>query len=235
MSQDDGPRSIKNVTPPEFQADLAGLAGSSTPPSGAGAGTAEGVPPATPDQGSAWWGTTWRAGNWEGPTWRGAWGYVATPRPSFPWVGVLLLLLGAALLLHQLDPRLDSVAVFSTALGILFLVAWAQRLSRLALWPAVIFLSYGIARLAVGLGVVEGAGWTTLGVGVGLAVGWLVSTMQGGGSRWTLLFAGGFALIGLTQVSAHVAGLEWVGAAFWAIVIMGLGLFVLWSGLRRRA
>ena len=217
------PRGIKNVTPPDVAAELE--ASRSSP------GSPEGGPV---DDGTGWRRTTWRSGTWQGTYWEGNWSS-ATPRRTFPWFGLFVILVGVALLLQALEPRLDGAGLFAIAAGIPFFLAWSTRQSRFALWPAVIFLGYGVARLAVGLELVVGGGWTTLGIGAGLLVGWLLSTARGGGSRWTLLFAGLFLLFGLVQVSAQFAGLNWFGDAFWAVAIIALGVFLLGSGLRRRA
>ena len=237
MTDDGAPPGIKNVTPPEVAAELA-TSGRGAPSAGSSTADAQGPGTSwsgTPTDGrGGWQRTTWQASGWQGTLWRGSW-TPGTPRRTFPWFGLFILLVGVALLLDALDPRLDGAGLVLIAAGIPFLLAWAARRSRLALWPAVILLGYGIARIAVGLGLVQGDGWTTLGVGLGLLIGWSLSALRGGGSRWTLVFAGLFLLFGIVQVSAHAAGLGGIGGVVPAALIIALGAALLASGLRRRA
>ena len=168
-------------------------------------------------------------------SWTASW-YVATPKrgPAVSWVGAILVLLGVALLLHQLDPRLDAWGLVTLVFGLALVMAWAARRSGIALWLGVTLLGYGTARLLVGLDVLAGRGWTTVGIGTGFAVGWLASLARGRARTWPLLIAGLFVLVGLAQLAAELPELQGFDAYVGPIIVIALGLLLIGSGLRRR-
>lgn len=155
-------------------------------------------------------------------------------RPVFPWLGVLLLVVGGSLLVHEAVPRLDGGALAALIVGSGLWVAWVTGRSGLALWAAVVLLGYGVARLLVGLDVVEGRGWTTLGVGVGLATGWLVARIRSSGSDWVLALAALFALVGAAQLAEHVEPLRGLDRVAAPLVIVGVGVLVIVASFRGR-
>lgn len=155
-------------------------------------------------------------------------------QPAFPWLGVLLLVVGGSLLVHELVPRLDGVALAAIILGLGLGVAWATGRSGLALWAAVVLLGYGVARLLVGLDIVEGRGWTTLGVGVGLAAGWVVARVRSRGSEWVLALAGLFVLVGAAQLAEHVEQLRGLDRLVAPLVVVGVGVLVMVASFRGR-
>ena len=182
---------------------------------------------ATPGPGAtlgsnAAWGTGW-------------YGTARVRGPAFPWAGAILVLLGVAFLLHQLDPRLDAWGLVTFALGVALVVAWLARRSRIALWPGAILLGYGAAVLLLGLGVLSGPGWTTLGVGVGFLAGWVASWVRGGTSTWPLLVAGLFALIGAGQLVAELPELQGLDRYAAPVIVIGLGALLILSGMRRQS
>lgn len=171
---------------------------------------------------SAAWGTGW-------------YGTARVRGPAFPWAGAILVLLGVAFLLHQLDPRLDAWGLVTFALGVALVVAWLAGRSRIALWPGTILLGYGAAVLLLGLGVLSGPGWTTLGVGVGFLAGWVASWVRGGTSTWPLLVAGLFALIGAGQLVAELPELQGLDRYAAPVIVIGLGALLILSGMRRQS
>ncbi len=163
-------------------------------------------------------------------------GWYGTARvrgPAFPWAGAILVLLGVAFLLHQLDPQLDAWGLVTFALGVALVVAWLVGRSRIALWPGVILLGYGAAVLLLGLGVLSGPGWTTLGIGVGFLAGWLASWVRGGTSTWPLLIAGLFVAVGAGQLVAELPELQGMGRYVAPVIVIGLGALLILSGMRR--
>ncbi len=177
-------------------------------------------PGATLDSGAAW-GVGW-------------YGTARVRGPAFPWAGAILVLLGVAFLLHQLDPLLDAWGLVTFALGVALVVAWAMGRSRIALWPGVILLGYGAAVLLLRLGVLSGRGWTTLGIGIGFLAGWLVSWVRGGTSTWPLLIAGLFVLVGAGQLVAQLPELQGLDRYVAPVIVIGLGALLIVSGMRRR-
>jgi hypothetical protein len=184
-------------------------------------GQATPVPGATLDS-SAVWGIGW-------------YGTARVRGPAFPWAGAILVLLGVAFLLHQLAPELDAWGLLTFALGIVLVAAWLMGRSRIALWPGAILLGYGAAVLLLGLGVLSGNGWTTLGVGVGFLAGWFASWVRGGTSTWPLLIAGLFALIGAGQLVAELPELRGLDRYAAPVIVIGLGALLILSGMRRQS
>ena len=182
---------------------------------------------ATPGPGATFgsnaaWGTGW-------------YGTARVRGPAFPWAGAILVLLGVAFLLHQLDPELDAWGLVTFALGVALVVAWLVGRSRIALWPGAVLLGYGAAVLLLGLGVLSGPGWTTLGVGVGFLAGWVASWVRGGTSTWPLLVAGLFALIGAGQLVAELPELQGLDRYAAPVIVIGLGALLILSGMRRQS
>ena len=185
------------------------------------AGWATRDPGATLDSGAAW-GVGW-------------YGTARVRGPAFPWAGAILVLLGVAFLLNQLDPRLDAWGLVTFALGVALVVAWAMGRSRIALWPGAVLLGYGAAVLLLRLGVLSGHGWTTIGIGVGFLAGWLASWLRGGTSTWPLLIAGLFVLVGAGQLVAELPELQGLDRYVAPVVVIGLGALLILSGMRRQS
>ena len=176
-------------------------------------------PGATFDQGAAW-GVGW-------------YGTARVRGPAFPWAGAILVLLGVAFLLHEVDRQLDAWGLVTLALGVALVAAWGMGRSRIALWPGVILLGYGAAILLLGLGLVSGRGWTTLGIGIGFLAGWLAAWVRGGTSTWPLLMAGLFVLVGAAQLVAQLPELQGLDRYVAPVVVIGLGALLIVSGMRR--
>jgi hypothetical protein len=168
----------------------------------------------------------------------GAWGIgfrttSVQSRAAFPWVGAILVLLGIAFLAHAADPSLDGWGLVTVGLGVALCVAWATGRSRLVLWPGVVLLGYGAARVLLGLAVLAGDGWTTVGIGVGFAVGWLALRTRGPAGSWSLVVAALVVLIGVAQLAAELPALLGVQAYVAPVIVIVLGLLLLLSGRRR--
>lgn len=162
----------------------------------------------------------WYAANWEGGWERGR---------GYPWAGAILVLLGAAFLLHQLVPALDATALVALALGAALVSLWILGRSRLALWAGAILLGYAAARLLVGADVLTGRGWTTLGIGLGLAAGWLASRVRGGVGTWPLLLAALFALVGAAQLGEAQPFMRDVDRFGAPVVVIAIGVLLIAS------
>ena len=119
------------------------------------------------------------------------------------------------------------------ALGVALVVAWVMGRSRIALWPGAILLGYGAAVLLLGLGVLSGNGWTTLGIGVGFLAGWLAAWVRRGASTWPLLIAGLFVLVGAAQLVAELPELQGLDRYVAPVVVIGLGALLILAGMRR--
>jgi hypothetical protein len=165
--------------------------------------------------------------------WNGAPGIRVVGRPAFPWAGAILVVLGVAFLVHQLVPALDGWALVTFVLGAALCVAWLAGRSTLALWPGVMLLGYGVARLLLGLGVIAGDGWTTMGIGVGFAAGWLALQVRGHVGSWPLVLAALFVLVGAAELASELPALVGVDAYAGPIVVILLGLLLIATRWRR--
>lgn len=170
-----------------------------------------------------------RGGGWVG----GFYGSRRGSRSAFPWAGAILVVLGVAFLVHEAEPALDGWGLVTITLGGVFFVAWATGRSWIALWPGVLLLGYGAARVLVGLGVLAGPGWTTVGIGLGFVAGWLALRGRGHVGSWPLVIAGLCVLVGAADLATEVPALLGIEAYVppLVVVVLGLGLIVL--GRRR--
>lgn len=158
------------------------------------------------------------------PDW-GSWGWTGGGR-RFPLLGVVLVLLGAGLLIRQLDPRIGWSTLVFLALALAFSGAWLLGRSRFAVVPAFFFFALGVPALLQDLGVVVGEGWTTLSLGVALLVAWGFGRLRGRTHGWALWLGGLLTIVGLAQVSYRLAGLPAIGA-LWPVIIIVAGLLII--------
>ncbi len=142
----------------------------------------------------------------------------------FPWVGVLLVLLGVALLVRQLAPAISFGDLLLLALGLAFAGAWLVAHQRWALVPAILLLALALPRLLRDVGVIGGDGWTPLFLGAALLLVWAIGrAQQRAGHGWALWLGGLFVVVGLFQLSDRIPGIPDLGA-LWPLIIIGAGL-----------
>jgi hypothetical protein len=153
-----------------------------------------------------------------------------SPRRRVPWLGILLVLFGLALLVQQLSP-LSASALILGALAIAFGASWLFGGSRWAMVPALLLGALAIPEALTDLGYIAGPGWGSLSLGVAFVLIWLLGRRPGHPRNWALWLAVIFGLIGLTQVSRQFAWLPPLDA-FWPIVFIVLGVAVI-LGRRR--
>lgn len=167
------------------------------------------------------------AGRGDAPEWA-AWGWASGGR-RFPWSGILLVLLGAALLLREVVPGLSFSTIILLGLGLAFGGAWLLGRSRFAATPAFILLGLGIAPLLRDLGYISGDGWTGLILGVALLALWGVGELTHERHGWALWAGGILGLIGLAQVSDRIPGFPDVGN-LWPLLLILVGLVIMFGG-----
>lgn len=172
---------------------------------------------------SDWW-ARWDRGRWAGGPGAGA-------RPPFPWPGVFIVLLGAGLLVRQLDGRLSLTAVVLLALGLTFVAYWLVRRSTRPLVPALLLLSLAAGRLFADLGIVDGDGPTALLLGAALLVVWAAGWRRGRRQGWALWLGGILLLVGAAQTSSGVPGLPDV-SGLWPLVVVGVGILLIVASSR---
>lgn len=183
-----------------------------------------------PVESGSWWSWTARpvAGE-QGPEWS-AWTWTSGGRRGVSWLGVLLVLLGVALLIQQVNPAISFTSLFLLALGLAFGAAWIFGGLRGATVPALVLLALALARLVTELGYVTGDGWTPLFLGVALLIAWLAGLIQHARREWALWLGLILGVYGLAQVWSVIPGLPDL-SLLWPVALIVLGLVLL---LRRR-
>ena len=183
------------------------------------------------------WGSNWRS------QWRARWlgaddeRAVLGPRRMrwwrFPWLGVLLILLGVALFARELAPSLSGTGLLLAAIGISFAAAWALGGARWAIGPAIVLLAVAAARLLQDAAVLPGEGWTALALAGAVALLWLPTRRAGRRRRdWMLWLSAILGLIGLVQLSAQLPGAPDFSGA-WPLVLVGGGVLLVVASARR--
>lgn len=155
-----------------------------------------------------------------GPEWA-AWGWAGGGRP-FSWLGVFLILIGAALLVQQIQPAIGLTSLLVLAMGLAFGAAWLIGGAGWALVPGAVLLALAAARLGGELGYVTGDGWSALFVGIALLAVWVIGMVRGSRRGWTLWVGAILGLIGLAQVSDRIPGLPDLGW-LWPAAIIAIG------------
>ena len=166
------------------------------------------------------------------PDWTGATWPTSRGRP-FPWLGVLLVLVGVALLLQTVMPpdTLSAGTVLLYALGGALVVGWLFGGSWLAAIPGLLLLALGVARTIGELHIYEGNGTTALSLAIAFVLIWLIGLTRSRRTRWPLVAAAVLGVIGLVQVSGQLANLPEL-SFIWPVVIIVVGVLLLVSGRR---
>lgn len=168
------------------------------------------------------------------PEWM-AWKWASRGR-GFPWLGVLLVLLGVGLLAQFLVPTLSLGTLVLLAVGLAFVGGWLFGGSWFSLVPGSIFTSLGVAELIEDLALLGPAGQDVPGLAssalaIGFFLVWLVGYLRGRRHSWPLWGAAIFGVIGFAQLSGRIVGLPELGV-LWPLLIIAIGLLMM-VGARR--
>ncbi|CAN5604139.1 hypothetical protein BH23CHL7_BH23CHL7_12260 [soil metagenome] len=171
----------------------------------------------------------------EEPEWM-AWKWARGGR-GFPWLGALLVLLGAGLLLQFVFPAVAVGTLLLLAIGLAFVAGWLIGGSWLSMFPGVLVTSLGLSELIEDLALLGPAGEDVAGLGsTSLALGfvaiWLIGMAFGRRSTWPLWGAALFGLIGVAQLSGRLAGIPELGL-LWPVVIIVVGALLIFNARRR--
>lgn len=171
----------------------------------------------------------------EEPEWM-AWRWANRGR-AFPWLGVLLVLIGLALLAQYLFPQVSAGTLVLLAIGLAFMAGWLFGGSWFSMIPGVLVASLGTAELIEDLALLGPAGQDVPGLAstslaIGFLVIWLLRYASNRRSAWPLWGAALFGLIGLAQLSGRLIGLPALNL-LWPVIIIGVGIVVLLSARRR--
>ena len=171
----------------------------------------------------------------EEPEWM-AWKWANRGR-GFPWLGVLLVLVGAALLIQYVLPGVGVGTLVLLAIGLAFLAGWIFGGSFFSMVPGVLLVLLALARLVEEVGLLfprgqDVPGLTSLALAVGFIVIWLIAASRNRRWGWPLWAAGIFGLVGVVQASGWIIGIPELGVIWPVLIILvGLGLML---GARRR-
>jgi hypothetical protein len=166
----------------------------------------------------------------EGPEWL-AWSWSSRGR-RFPWLGVLLVLIGVGLLIQYWFPAVSVGTIVLLAIGLAFIAGWLVGGSWFSKIPGMLISALAAAGLIREVDIYTGPGLTALALAVGFVVIWLLGYFTARRYGWALWGAAIFGLIGLVQVSGQVTGITESGL-FWPIVIIVIGLLLVLSTRRR--
>lgn len=169
-------------------------------------------------------------GEWSGWTW-------ASRGRSFPWLGVLLVLVGLALLIQYVYPQVSVGTLVLLAIGLAFLAGWLLAGSWFSMVPGILLIAFGTAELLEDLAVFGPAGEDVPGLAssalaIGFVIIWLIGYVRQRRSNWPLWGAAIFGLIGVAQLSGRLIGAPALGA-LWPVVIIVIGVVLLISARRR--
>jgi len=153
---------------------------------------------------------------------------------NFPWLGILLVLVGVALLIQAALPpnTITAGTVLLLAIGAAMTAGWLFGGSWLAAIPGLLLLALGVARLISELKIYDGPGITALSLAGAFVLIWAIGLARDRRSRWPLVAAAILALIGAVQVSGRLANIPELGVV-WPVVIIVVGVLLLISARRR--
>lgn len=168
----------------------------------------------------------------------GNWSWDASGRGrGFPWLGVLLVLIGVALLFGYFIPALSAGTLVLLAIAAAFLAAWLIGGAWPAMVPGLLVLSLGVAELIEDMALLGPAGedveglWSLLLAVAFLAI-FLIGYARGRRSMWPLWGAGIFGLIGIAQLSGRLINFPEL-SAIWPVLIIVVGVLLLLNARRR--
>jgi hypothetical protein len=169
----------------------------------------------------------WSSWSWDGPG-RGR---------GFPWLGVLLVLVGVALLVGYFVPGLSGGTLILLAIASAFLAAWLIGGAWPAMVPGLLVLALGLAELIEDMALLgppgeDVAGLWSIALAVAFVAIWLIGASRGRRAAWPLWGAGIFGLIGLAQLSGRLIDLPALNL-FWPVVIIVVGVLLLMNTRRR--
>ena len=155
---------------------------------------------------------------------------------GFPWLGLLLVALGAALVIEEVDARIDASHSLALFAGLVFSAAFALGWSGWAGLPAALLTGWGLTRVLQDLGYIAGSGWTALLVGAAfLAVYLIALTRHAGRHGWALWVGLALVLLGAAQIALReIPGLPPLDAYVLPAILIVLGAFLVIRALRPR-
>ena len=158
------------------------------------------------------------------------WGPNQARRPSVPWIGLFILVLGGLLLVQQLAPGAEVVgSVVTLAIGLAFLLKWAIDRGTGSLYAGALITALAAPGIINELGYeADGIGTFCFGIAfLGIA---LVRAVGGGGIGWQGIVGGLLAMLGAINMFSPDTG-----DLIIPIVLVGLGALMVIGSLGRRS
>jgi hypothetical protein len=153
---------------------------------------------------------------------------------NFPWLGVLLVLIGIALLVQVAVPNISAGTVLLLVLGLLLVGSWLFGGSWLAAVAGLLLTGVAVGNLIGEVGIYGGPGRTSLSVAAAFLVIWLIKLARHDRDTWPLWGVAVFGLIGLVQAAGQLTSIpefNW----FWPALIIVVGLLLIVSARRNPA
>lgn len=160
---------------------------------------------------------------------------------NFPWLGILLVLVGIALLIQAALPpdTISAGTVLLFAIGAALIAGWLFGGSWFAAIPGLLLLALGVSALIGELGIYTGVdgkgagpGTTALSLAVAFVLIWVIGLARARRSRWPLVAAAILGLIGIVQISGNLTNIPELSVV-WPVVIIVVGVLLLISARRR--
>ena len=175
------------------------------------------------------------------PEWAG-WSWTQNRDHAFPWIGLLLVMVGAGLLIQYLVPGVSATTLVLAAISIAFFAGFVFGGSSVALIPALLIGALAVARLIEELNIYRGSGTTALSVAVAFLLIWLIGMTRGGTTRrgkprtwsWALWAAAIFGLIGFVEIGGQLGSIPELGA-LWPVAIIVVGVILVANSRRGAA
>lgn len=145
---------------------------------------------------------------------------------QYPWLAVLLLVLGIGLLIEIAIPDLSFSSLIILAAGLAFGAAWLFGHVSGATMPALVLTGWGLAGVGTDLEILTGDGWTTLFIGLAFLIGWGLGRFQRVRREWALWVGAILSLIGLADVSDTLP-FDVSLAVVIPLAIIGIGLYLI--------
>src|SRR5688572_6414298 len=166
--------------------------------------------------------------DWAQPAWTTSRGV------RFPWLGILLVLVGIALLIQAAVPAntVSTGTVLLIAIGVALVAGWVFGGSWFAAVPGLLLLALGAAGLIRELNVYDGPGLTAISLAVAFLIIWIIGLWRDRRSRWPLVAAAILGLIGAIQVFGQLSNIPELNVV-WPIVIIVVGMILLVVARRR--
>ncbi len=171
------------------------------------------------------------------PEWIG-WSWAQNRDRTFPWLGLLLVMVGAGLLIQYLLPAVSATTLVLAGISGAFLASWLFTRAFFPLIPGLLIGALVVARLVDELGIYSGPGGTAMAVAGAFLLIWIASEGLRSSRRrpagWALWGAAIFGLIGFIEISGSIGNVPDLGA-LWPLAIIVVGLVLVFGGSRRSA